>query len=49
MSSNEKSLSRFWAGFFEWLIRLDNCKNLSDLFQQKSKLLKTKPYSKVKE
>jgi hypothetical protein len=32
----------------KWLARLDNCKNLLDSFQYKSKSLKTKPSSKVK-
>jgi len=32
----------------KWLACLDNCKNLSDSFQYKSKSLKTKPSSKVK-
>ncbi|MDY6854717.1 MAG: hypothetical protein SWO11_08400 [Thermodesulfobacteriota bacterium] len=32
----------------KWLPGLDNCKNLSDSFQYKSKSLKTKPSSKVK-
>ena len=32
----------------KWLACLDNCKNLSDSFQYKSKSLKTKPSSEVK-
>jgi hypothetical protein len=32
----------------KWLARLDNCKNLSDSFQYKSKSLKTNPSSRVK-
>ena len=33
---------------FEWLPGTDNCKNLSDSFQYKSKSLKTEPSLKVK-
>jgi hypothetical protein len=34
---------------FSWLASLDNCKNLSDSFQYKSKSLKIKPSYKDKE
>ena len=39
---------RAQGAFILWFPALDNCKNLSDSFQYKSKSLKTKPSSKVK-